>query len=141
MPCRRTFIAATAKLALGSFAIAACSGAADTEEPAVITLGPLERFPSGKTMLDVVRLVVIRDRGGLGVMSLGCTHQLCLLQSAGEGYRCPCHGSMFGPLGQRTSGPAPRSLPWYEVAVSPEGSVLVRRDREVSPEWRLPLKG
>lgn len=119
--------------------VSGCSSPDNDEAAALpaLTVGSIGDFPMGRTVLDLYRLVIVRDQRGLAAMSIGCTHQLCLLRPSGTQYICPCHGSEFGPGGERLSGPAPRGLPWYELVAAPNGTVSVRRDREVDPNWRL----
>lgn len=139
MYSRRTFLELCSKLSLGALAFAGCSsGDADSAgESDEMNLGPARQFPVGRTVLDVYRLVVFRDQEGVGVMSLGCTHQLCLLQAQPDSYVCPCHGSIFDADGSRRSGPAPRGLPWYQCRLNAQGELLVTRAREVESRWRL----
>ena len=100
--------------------------------------------------------VYVRSNGPLGIapsftiMSSRCTHVGCPTQpngpafpqqrrsehtSAGEvglvptqpsGFGCPCHGSQFDNVGNRTAGPAPRALDRYEFSIRNDHLVLGR---------------
>ena len=52
---------------------------------------------------------------------LGCRVPWC--ESAGE-FECPCHGSKFNRLGEYRSGPSPRSMDRFGVAVV-DGTVII----------------
>src|SRR5665647_3032599 len=51
--------------------------------------------------------------GKYAVYSLICTHLGCVVEIAGDAFRCPCHGSDFSPTGAVTRGPATLPLPTY----------------------------
>jgi len=102
-----------------------------------ISLGPMAKFSEGATPLEIFRVQVMRSGRTFRAVSLICTHQTCLLSPQPEGFSCPCHGSQFDQAGVKLSGPAPKSLPWFELSVSPAGELLLHRDREVGPDWRL----
>jgi cytochrome b6-f complex iron-sulfur subunit len=104
------------------------------EAPPERRLGPPARFPEGVTFLREERLFLLREEGRLRALSAACTHLGCTVDAAEEGYRCPCHGSVFDPQGKNVSGPAPRPLPWRPLALAGDGSVIVDVSREVGPE-------
>ncbi|MEY7848932.1 FAD-dependent oxidoreductase [Natrarchaeobius sp. A-rgal3] len=54
--------------------------------------------------------------GDLHATSAVCTHMYCLLEwnDAECSWDCPCHGSRFGPDGERLEGPATEDLPSRE---------------------------
>jgi cytochrome b6-f complex iron-sulfur subunit len=72
-------------------------------------------------------------------MSAVCTHLGCIVQYVGQeetpaaahankpkvGFSCPCHGSQFTIDGDVIAGPAPKSLPWLALSVSPDDGQLV----------------
>jgi cytochrome b6-f complex iron-sulfur subunit len=59
---------------------------------------------------------IFSDSQGVYAVSLICTHLGCVVKSAGSGFECPCHGSLFSSDGTVKKGPAPRSLPWLKVS-------------------------
>jgi nitrite reductase/ring-hydroxylating ferredoxin subunit len=139
--CRRNFLKRFhAFMAFCLFAACRSTQNAGDRLPPM-NLGPLSQFGEGRTMVDLYRLVVLKEGRTLAAVSAVCTHQTCLLTMSDQnGFDCPCHGSRFAADGSRISGPAPRGLPWYELEVDAAGNVLVYRDREVPPAWRYQLK-
>ena len=130
---RRHFLIRSACLGMA----AACAHEAPKAGP--LALGPISKFSDGKTVLDVYRVEIIRSGSQLRALSLLCTHQTCLVRSEAAGYTCPCHGSEFDGRGERLSGPAPRSLPWFELSVDGNGELLLHRDKVVDANWSLVL--
>lgn len=81
------------------------------------------------------RIAIIRQDDRLAALSLECTHLGCLVNTTGQGFFCPCHGSEFGPLGEVYSGPATRPLKWHQLEVSEE-SLWVRSGEKLDlPHW------
>ena len=53
-----------------------------------------------------------------------CTHQGCTVEPAGNHFGCPCHDSVYDAFtGKNISGPAPRPLSPFAVAISGEDVV------------------
>jgi cytochrome b6-f complex iron-sulfur subunit len=69
---------------------------------------------------------VIRTADGFRALSLVCTHLGCIVHwnEAQHEFLCPCHGATFGADGRVVSGPPPKPLPEYSVAVI-QGEVIV----------------
>jgi cytochrome b6-f complex iron-sulfur subunit len=67
------------------------------------------------------------DQAGLLAIYTKCTHQGCTVEwkSEQQGFACPCHGSKFDHLGNRTDGPAERPLELMALELQPDGSVLI----------------
>lgn len=84
-------------------------------------------------------VIVFCDRRGLHALSLTCTHLGCAVHFDRRGFHCPCHGSRYALDGQVLKGPAPRSLPWFEIALLPNGDLAVDRARRVSPGTKFAL--
>jgi nitrite reductase/ring-hydroxylating ferredoxin subunit len=102
--------------------------------------GLLKRFAVGGrsdfgmntlTWLPHRDLFVIHNQMGFGALSARCTHLGCVLRRTADGFACPCHGARFDANGQVISGPARRSLPWYNMWVAPTGQLWVAKDLEV----------
>lgn len=110
---------------------------------------PDQRFRAGKpedyndgavAFLDEIRTFLVRKGNGFRAMSGVCTHLGCTVNRDDAGYRCPCHGSVFDQDGQVLSGPAPRPLDCYGVALTRDGRLVVDRGRSVSPKQFLVLE-
>ncbi len=87
--------------------------------------------------LEDERVFLHRERDGFYAISAICTHLGCVVAQDDQGFHCPCHGSVFDPDGNVTAGPAPRTLPWYEVTLSAEGQLVVDRGRTVPVGTRV----
>jgi Rieske Fe-S protein len=85
---------------------------------------PLARFPElerpggavkvvlGDASLGERRAVFLRHdgEGAYRGFSAVCTHQGCLVDVTPQGFRCPCHGSLYDLDGRNAAGPARRPL-------------------------------
>ncbi|HLA79471.1 MAG TPA: Rieske 2Fe-2S domain-containing protein [Vicinamibacteria bacterium] len=127
------------------------------DAPTTVKLGPPAEFPDGLKFLPDERLFVFREGKTFHAVSAVCTHLGCTVraealpqpevkQVAGSSLRithrflCPCHGSKYGGDGSNLSGPAPKPLTWYQLAVSPEdGQLVVDLAQEVDRSFRLTL--
>lgn len=105
--------------------------------------GAPDAFPDGGvTLLDEIKVFILRKGNSYRALSAVCTHLGCTVNQdprAPGRYRCPCHGSSFDEEGQVTAGPAPRPLTWYAVIQSRDGRLVVDRDSEVPPSQYLVL--
>lgn len=90
------------------------------------SLGEGEAFvPPGRSV------AVYRDRDGVYAISTVCTHLGCIVKPATDGFHCPCHGSRFASDGTVISGPAPKPLPWLQVADAGGGKLVVDEQQTV----------
>jgi cytochrome b6-f complex iron-sulfur subunit len=106
------------------------------EPPARFTIGSPGNFPPGSvTFLEDRRLFLFND--GFYTVSAVCTHLGCTVKRAATGFECPCHGSRFDENGRVVHGPAPTSLAWYGLNLSPRGELIVDLERKVGPDFRL----
>lgn len=88
----------------------------------VVTI-PIERYPELERPGGMVKVLVGRlgavfvRRGSEGFegISAVCTHQGCIVDPAGRGFRCPCHGSSYDHDGINVGGPAPAPLSRFRV--------------------------
>lgn len=101
-------------------------------QPNRFAIGKPEDFPPGaRISLDTRRVCIVREGDRLAAISTTCTHLGCIVSVAETGFACPCHGSHYDQDGFVTSGPAPKALAWYQVALAPNGDVVVDKDNEV----------
>lgn len=143
---RRDFLGVAAiGSAIAALGVAAI-GAAQLPMPSVfpesnsrVKLGPAERFLSTPiTAVPDQRLWIYVDEEGLFAISAVCTHLGCLVSSNGDaGFFCPCHGSRFDARGKVTGGPAPKPLMYLELTVSPDGQLVVDKQKTVAATERL----
>lgn len=123
-------------LLVGSVAAGCLGCEAVRPRPRKIRIGKLSDFGESRQVLELVRVVLLRDGEGLSVMSLVCSHQGCLVASDGAEYVCPCHGSRFSVDGKVLTGPASRDLAYYELSLV-DGELYVDFGALVGPGWRL----
>jgi cytochrome b6-f complex iron-sulfur subunit len=98
------------------------------EPPTAFRAGSVGDYPEGTVRLNKEQKVyVIGAPGGVYALSAVCTHLGCITRflSDENAIACPCHGSRFDLEGNVVHGPAPRPLPWLEVAADPAGSLVV----------------
>jgi Rieske Fe-S protein len=72
-------------------------------------------------------------------VSAECTHLGCVIKKSEDGFQCPCHGSQYDLNGRVLSGPAQRSLAWFDVGMSPEGALIIDKSKKVIPDQALKL--
>jgi Rieske Fe-S protein len=111
-----------------------------TSKNSWVSLGPLDKFPEGKTQLAVYRNPINKTSDGdtadipcwvrridsesFQVFAINCTHLGCPVRWFQESrlFMCPCHGGAFYEDGSHASGPPPRGLFEYEHKI--EGGEL-----------------
>jgi nitrite reductase/ring-hydroxylating ferredoxin subunit len=107
-----------------------------------ISLGGIDRFPTGETRLVVYRNPLTRpwdgdtahipcwvrriDEQRFQVFAINCTHLGCPVRwfPGSRLFMCPCHGGAFYEDGSHASGPPPRGLFEYPYKLE-DGSLLV----------------
>lgn len=95
-------------------------------EPSRFRIGKPEAYPLGTRLpLSRQRVTIVRSDAGMAAISNTCTHLGCVVATTDIGFACPCHGSRFDAEGTVLGGPAPRPLPWFKLALSPNGEVEV----------------
>lgn len=84
-------------------------------------VGPAEELPEGsgtKVIHNDTPVWVIHAPFGYVAVSAVCTHLGCIVEyDVDKEIWCPCHAAFFDLRGNVKSGPAPSSLPIFEVAV------------------------
>jgi len=69
---------------------------------------------------------IITKEGKLTVLSAICTHRRCKLKAEPDhSFYCKCHGSIFDPNGNATTGPAKRPLPVLSTTVNERQELIV----------------
>ena len=96
-----------------------------------VDVGKIEDFPLNSGTIVAVDdkpvIIVNTKNGGLKAYSAICTHLGCIVYWHREKgvMHSPCHDGLFSPVtGAVISGPPPRPLPPYELAVR-EGRVFI----------------
>jgi menaquinol-cytochrome c reductase iron-sulfur subunit len=161
---RRSFLA---KLGIGA-TLAAIAGQAVAfvrslvpnvlyEEPKRFKVGTTDQFSEGAKFIEDKRLFIFRERNTFYAISAVCTHLGCTVkmqrlnqpkkvQIRGREveetveFHCPCHGSKYYGDGTNYAGPAPRSLAYYKLEVSPDdGQLIVNTSEQVGQDFRLTI--
>jgi cytochrome b6-f complex iron-sulfur subunit len=96
-----------------------------------------EDYPEGPTFLPNLRVFLFRKGNSFRAASAVCTHLGCTVNLAGDGFHCPCHGSVFDKNGAVTSGPAPSALTWFDLTLSRDGHVVINTSMAVTAEKYL----
>jgi Rieske Fe-S protein len=102
-------------------------------EAASVVAGKLRDYPpnSGKVIrFGAAPAIVVRTAGGdFRAFSAVCTHLQCIVQ-----YRpdleliwCACHNGQFDLVGRNVSGPPPKPLEQYDVAIRGDDIIVTRR--------------
>ncbi len=96
-----------------------------------------EDYADGPTFLPNLRVFLFRKGNSFRAASAICTHLGCTVNLAGDGFHCPCHGSVFDRSGAVLSGPAPAGLTWYELTLSRDGHLVINTSQPVKPDKYL----
>ncbi len=136
---RRTFVRNAALGAVGSAMAITAAGFGALLWPnktgafgSVLTVPPAE-VPevNGEAYRNVAgRFFLVHSQDGLLALYTKCPHLGCTVPWVGppeneHAFQCPCHGSMYNYVGERTGGPAPRPMDYMAVSVDESGNVLV----------------
>ena len=106
--------------------------------PTRFTLKPMREYPVGSvTSIPEARAWLVHDEAGLYAVSAVCTHLGCTVGHADDMFECPCHGSRFHLIGEVVRGPATAPLKHVELALSPEGLIVLDTSVSVPSEQRL----
>jgi cytochrome b6-f complex iron-sulfur subunit len=142
---RRTFFALFLGWCSAGFALAASLAAAGRFLVPNVLYEPDSRFkalkpedyPEGPTFLPNLRVFLFKKGNSFRAASAVCTHLGCTVNLAGEGFHCPCHGSVFDKSGAVVSGPAPSSLAWFQMTLSRDGHVVIDTAQQVKSDKYL----
>lgn len=127
------------------------------DPPTIVKVGRPESFADGLTFVPDRRVFIAREGKTFRAVSAVCTHLGCTVRAEGTEQRdpadqsgrrltqvfqlsCPCHGSRYLADGSNLSGPAPRPLPAFSLALAPDdGQLLVDLGNEVARTFALTL--
>ena len=96
-----------------------------------------EDYPEGATFMPNLRVFLFRKGNSFRAASAVCTHLGCTVNLAGNGFHCPCHGSVFDQSGVVLSGPAPSPLAWFELTLSRDGRLVIDTSQPVKSDKYL----
>jgi cytochrome b6-f complex iron-sulfur subunit len=104
-------------------------GIRDTKAPFYVPegrfyLNPYPKDALGKAKKVYAGAVLTGMEAGVVALYQKCVHLGCRVPwcSASQWFECPCHGSKYNRVGEKTGGPAPRGLDRFGVSV--EGGVV-----------------
>jgi len=145
---RRGFLTLLSGGALAAYGAAAGGGSLVFLRPRVtygppskLAVGRPETFSSGSQVsFPEAKLVIRRQGDRFCAISTVCTHLGCTVNTTDSGFDCPCHGSQYDERGDVIGGPAPKPLPWFRVAMAPNGELVVDKHETVDPDTFLNLK-
>jgi cytochrome b6-f complex iron-sulfur subunit len=96
-----------------------------------------EDYPEGPTFLPNLRVFLFRKGNSFRAVSAVCTHLGCTVNLAGNGFHCPCHGSVFDQSGTVLGGPAPAPLAWFELTLSRDGHLVIDTSQPIAADKYL----
>jgi cytochrome b6-f complex iron-sulfur subunit len=142
---RRNFVILSLGWCSAAFAMAASMAAAARFLVPNVLYEPDRRFkalkpedyPEGSTFMPNLRVFLFRKGNSFRAASAVCTHLGCTVNLMGEGFHCPCHGSVFDKTGGVVSGPAPSSLAWFEITLSRDGHLVIDTAQPVKADKYL----
>lgn len=112
------------------------AGVADTQK-VVWILGPRDSFADGVSARYAAKtagaVFVVRGNRKIYALSSICTHLGCVIDVAGDGFACGCHGSRYALDGTRLSGPAKRPLVRYGISVNDSDQIVIDRSVTYAP--------
>ena len=132
-PPRRDFFKALAYYAIAGTGALALSGVmrfldfeADPPRQTEFDLGPAANYAIGsRTVAAQVPALLMHNTDGFAALSLVCTHLGCTVDTAADGFSCPCHGSRYDRQGRVARGPALRKLERLRVETDSNGHVII----------------
>ncbi len=142
---RRSFLALSLGWCSATFAAAASVAAAARFLVPNVLYEPDRRFKAlkpedyveGPTFMPNLRVFLFRKGNSFRAASAVCTHLGCTVNLAGDGFHCPCHGSVFDKSGAVVSGPAPSSLAWFGLTLSRDGHLIIDTSQQVNADKYL----
>jgi cytochrome b6-f complex iron-sulfur subunit len=102
-----------------------------------VNAGRVEEFQPGTVShISIGRFYISRlEDGGFLALWQRCTHLGCTVPwRAEEGlFHCPCHSSVFTPVGEVVSGPAPRPMDYFQIEIV-GAAIVVDTSRPIQRE-------
>lgn len=86
----------------------------------LVYAGKVDEFPVGSvTRVEPARAYIVRTEQGMLALWQRCTHLGCAVPWVEQQveFHCPCHGSLFNPVGVVLDGPAPRPLDTFPLLI------------------------
>jgi cytochrome b6-f complex iron-sulfur subunit len=94
--------------------------------PQQFDLGLGSNYPIGsRTALPAIPAILIRAESRFSALSLTCPHLGCTVETAADGFTCPCHGSRYNESGQLLEGPATKNLKPLRVETMPDDKLIL----------------
>jgi len=125
---RREFVALTA-IAACSCAMAGEDASADAPAPSTAfdagTVSGFEKDGSYDKFVKSNKLMIVRKGKKISALCSTCPHKTCAVKINDDGFRCPCHGSLFTAVGEVTKPPAKTGLTRYKITLNPELHLIV----------------
>jgi cytochrome b6-f complex iron-sulfur subunit len=93
----------------------------------LVYAGRVDEFPVDSVNYVMEgRFYLVRTADGFLALWQKCTHLGCAVPwvENDKQFHCPCHGSLFDPVGVVTGGPAPRPMDYFPVEIR-DGEVWV----------------
>ena len=102
----------------------------DPDAPSEFDLGPASNFTVGsRTIRADIPAAIDNQAGEIIAYSLTCTHLGCTVETDGEAFICPCHGSRFKTDGSQIRGPAQKPLRRLQVELLEDETLKLYTDR------------
>lgn len=125
---RRQFFVIAWLVALGALAVQTAAGLVKFMTPILeegafgteVRAGKVNEFEVGSvSYFRESRFFLIRLEEGFLALYRKCPHLGCVVpwDDAATNFNCPCHSSLFTPVGEVLSGPAPRPMDMFPVNI------------------------
>jgi len=98
----------------------------ESTEEKVIKLSDYPALQSVGGYANITDKIIVIRTSQLKFIALNitCTHKKCDVEFDGNGFECPCHGSLFSKSGKVTQGPATKNLKSYKTVYNSEEDIL-----------------
>jgi len=104
----------------------------------VVNIGSVNDYTPGTIkFIGKAKAFVIADENGIYAISAICTHAGCIIDSAGNKFQCPCHGSGFDLTGKVLEGPATKDLSWFKLELDKDNNLILDTSETVTYSTKL----